>query len=84
MSGLRAKFKPGDTVRWHAMAFTKPEERCGWVVQRMTVSTGLRPCYAVWNAVTGERGDATEDELEGPISIGVPITTPSGRTAQEG
>lgn len=70
---LQAKFKPGDVVRWNSVRFRRPEERCGWIVQRLSVSEGLLPCYAIWNAVTGETGDAAQNELEGPISVGVAV-----------
>lgn len=70
---LKAKFRKGDAVRWNAHAFTDDEQRRGWVIQGLSVREGLMPCYHVLNVVTGRRGDAAENELEGPIMAGLQL-----------
>lgn len=75
---MQGKFRRGDAVRWHASAFARPEDQCGWIVQGVLAIAGL-PRYHIWNAVTGESCDAAERDLEGPISIGIAVRADEGQ-----
>lgn len=65
---MKAKFKPGDAVRWSGLAL-KGAEQNGWIVVRMSHSTGLQPCYDIRHELTGERGNAPEWDLQPQLPI---------------
>lgn len=40
MADLIAKFRPGDAVRWNAIAHKKPEDRCNVIVEKRASKSG--------------------------------------------